>query len=163
MRKNGINIDTFWQSQDRMKFDFSLSDSKKIEVKTTTSDTRKHKFRHEQLVSDIYDTWIVSLLLRKDDKGLSLYELTNTIKNSCPGNLNLHTRISLMLSNYTVEELSSIRFNSEYITQNISFYRTIDIPKFKDKQPVGVTNTEYDSDLTSIKKRHINELTEWMY
>ena len=39
-----------------MKFDFSINNYKKIEIKTTTKDVRIHKFRHEQLVSDIYDT-----------------------------------------------------------------------------------------------------------
>lgn len=42
-------MDVYWQSQDKMKFDFSINETKKIEVKTTTSETRKHKFKHEQL------------------------------------------------------------------------------------------------------------------
>lgn len=157
-----FDISKYWQSKEKMKFDFSISDVKKIEIKTTTGDKRIHKFRHEQLVSDIYDTWIVSIMLRKDDKGLSLYQLAEDVKKNNPKNLNLHTRITNLLNNYTVEELEEIKFNKDYSQKNIGFFRTTNIPKFPEKQPSGVTNTEYDSDLGSTKSGNVSELLEWI-
>lgn len=157
-----FDISDYWQSREKMKFDFSITDYKKIEIKTTTGDSRVHKFRHEQLVSDIYDTWIVSIMLRKDDQGLSLYELSESIKKNNPMNLNLHTRIANLLNNYTKEELEQIKFNENYIKNNIGFYRTSNIPKFQEKQPKGVYNTEYDSDLSNIEKSDKEQLIEWI-
>ncbi|MBP1526628.1 MAG: PD-(D/E)XK motif protein [Spiroplasma ixodetis] len=162
MNSMGIDIGQFWQSQEKMKFDFSIDETKKIEVKTTTNDTRKHKFRHEQLVSDIYETWIVSLLLRKDDQGLSLFDLSEKVKKKNPQNIQLHTNIIKLLNNYSEEQLKSIKFNNNYTKKNIGFYNTIYIPKFKDKQPIGVTNTEYESNLTLIESRSILELINWL-
>ena len=42
-----LKIEDYWQSQDRMKFDFSFTDSLKLEVKATTKAFRTHHFRHE--------------------------------------------------------------------------------------------------------------------
>jgi len=156
------NIANYWQSMDKMKFDFSITESKKIEVKSSTNDSRIHKFRHEQLVSDIYETWIVSVMLRKDDKGLSLYELVERVKNNHSSNLKIHSKLAELLFNYSVDELDSIKFNEYYIQKNLGFYKTDDIPKFPDKQPRGVFNTEYDSDLSGLISRTFSELCDWI-
>ena len=162
MKKAGMDVGVYWQSQERMKFDFSVDATRKIEVKTTTSENRKHKFRHEQLVSDIFDIWIISFILRKDDKGLSLYELAETVMRSYPSNLQLHTHITKLLNNYSKSELQAIKFNQQYTDSNVRFYNTIDVPRFPDKQPDGVSNTEYDSDLSIVPPRQIKELIEWL-
>lgn len=157
-----IDIVKYWQSRDKMKFDFSINNYKKIEIKTTTKDVRIHKFRHEQLVSDIYDTWIVSIMLQRDDQGFSLYELSEKIKNKHSNNLNLNIKISTLLSNYTKFELDEIRYNIDYLIENMRFFRTKNIPKFAGRQPQGVSNAEYDSDLSTIKANTEKEFLEWM-
>lgn len=162
VQKEIPSIAQFWQSIDKMKFDFSFTESRKIEIKSSTNDSRIHKFRHEQLVSDIYETWVVSVLLRKDDKGLSLYELVERIKNNHSSNLKIHSKLAGLLFNYSNDELDSIRFNEQYIQKNLGFYKTDDIPKFPDKQPRGVFNTEYDSDLSGLGSRTFSELCDWI-
>jgi hypothetical protein len=162
MNKLGINVGIYWQSQDKMKFDFSIDAIKKIEVKTTTNEMRKHKFRHEQLVSDIYDIWIVSFLLSNDDHGLSLYELAEMVMHNNPSNLQLHTRITKLLNNYSTTELQSIRFNEQYTNTHIRFYNTKNVPRFLERQPDGVSNTEYDSDLSTVQAHPIDELITWL-
>ncbi len=49
-----VNLGRYWQSRQRMTFDFSLTDDIKIEVKSTVKNERKHHFRHEQLMEDPY-------------------------------------------------------------------------------------------------------------
>lgn len=158
----GIDLYSLWQSIDKMKFDFSVSENKKIEVKSTIGENRIHKFRHEQLVTDIFDVWIVSVLLRKDDQGLSLYDLANLVKNECSHNIKVFAHIENLLLNYSKEDLQNIRFNKTYTDKNIALYKAIDVPKFKSKQPDGVSNTEYDSDLNNIDSRTIKEFIEWI-
>ena len=158
----GIDLYSLWQSIDKMKFDFSVSENKKIEVKSTIGENRIHKFRHEQLVTDIFDVWIVSVLLRKDDQGLSLYDLANLVKNECSHNIKVFAHIENLLLNYSKEDLQNIRFNKTYTDKNIALYKAIDVPRFKSKQPDGVSNTEYDSDLNNIDSRTIKEFIEWI-
>lgn len=76
----GINIGSFWQKRNKMNFDFTINRIKRMEVKSTIQSIRIHHFKHEQLLSDLYDIMIVSCLLRKDDAGLSLFELIQEIR-----------------------------------------------------------------------------------
>lgn len=158
----GVDLYSLWQSTDRMKFDFSVNDIKKIEVKSTIGENRIHKFRHEQLVTDIFDVWIVSTLLRKDDQGLSLYELANIVKDECSHSIKVFTHIENLLLNYTKEDLQKIKFNKTYTDNNMAFYKAADLPRFKSKQPDGVSNTEYDSDLNNINSRTLDNFIVWL-
>ncbi|MCL2846090.1 MAG: PD-(D/E)XK motif protein [Firmicutes bacterium] len=162
MNDSSIDISSYWQSHERMKFDFSVDAVRKIEVKTTTNEGRVHKFRHEQLVSDIYDIWIVSFILRRDDKGLSIQELADTVMRNNPTNLQLHTYVTRLLNNYSADELQSICFNEQFTKTNVRFYNTKDVPHFPGRQPDGVSNTEYDSDLSSISFQPFEELVKWV-
>ena len=54
-RKLGINLSPFWQKQNKMNFDFTINGIKRIEVKSTTRSERIHHFKHEQLLSELYD------------------------------------------------------------------------------------------------------------
>ena len=58
--KEKINIAQFYQSEDKRKFDFSIDDNKKIEVKTTTLPARIHHFKLDQLNVLRYDILVVS-------------------------------------------------------------------------------------------------------
>lgn len=162
MYQQGVDLYSLWQSVDRMKFDFSINESKKIEVKSTVGEKRIHKFRHEQLVTDIFDVWIVSSLLRRDDQGLSLFELANIVKNECSHNIKVFAHIENLLLNYSNDDLKNIRYNQSYTKQNLAFYRAIDVPRFKSKQPDGVSNTEYDSDLNNVQGRTLKEFITWI-
>ncbi len=161
MNHYGVDLYSLWQSTDKMKFDFSVSDTKKIEVKSTVGENRIHKFRHEQLVTDIFDVWIVSVLLRRDDQGLSLYELANIVKDECSHNIKVFAHIESLLLNYPKEDLLNIKFNRTYTDSNLAFYRAADVPRFKSKQPDGVSNTEYDSDLNNISSRTVSDFIAW--
>ncbi|MDE7328288.1 MAG: PD-(D/E)XK motif protein [Clostridia bacterium] len=162
MKGIGVDICNLWQSIDRMKFDFSINDTKKVEVKSSIGESRIHKFRHEQLVTDIYDVWIVSMLLRKDDSGLSLYDLVHIVKDECRQNLQVLTHLENLLLNCASDDLKNIKYNESYTRKNMAFFKAIDVPRFKSNQPQGVSNTNYDSDLNNIRSREIEELKAWL-
>lgn len=73
--RNEFDFAKYWQSTDRMKFDFSITEDLKIDVKSTIKSERIHKFRHDQLNSAKNKVYIISYKLQKDDQGLSLYDL----------------------------------------------------------------------------------------
>lgn len=119
--------------------------------------------KHEQLASDIYDIRIVSLLIRKADRGLSINDLINRILEFGPLPLSAEKIIQSYISNTENDtELDELKFDEQYILSNINFYDADIIPKFNCKQPNGVTRTEYDSDLTNCNAITIQELKNWI-
>ena len=145
-----INLGKYWQSQDKLKFDFSITDRLKLEVKATTKNYRIHHFRHEQLVTDMYDIFVLSYMLRYDDEGQSLFELLNSVKPFLTDNIKKLYRINSVLKNVNEERLKSFKFNQEYTKEKRHLYPASTIPKFPITTPEGVANAEYDCDLENI-------------
>jgi hypothetical protein len=148
---SSLHLEKYWQSQDRMKFDFSITDSLKIEVKATTKPLRTHHFRHEQLVTDLYDILILSYMLRYDDEGVSLLDMIDQVKPLLLHNPKKLMRIDRVLKNVSEERLNSIRFNPDYTREKRHFYSANAIPKFPESTPDGVANAEYDCSLDNIR------------
>lgn len=160
--KEQINIAQFYQSEDKRKFDFSINDNKKIEVKTTTLPARIHHFKLDQLNVLRYDILVASIMLQKDDGGLSLNSLIEQAKKLFSNNLKLLLHIENMVKNIDVDVLATLKYNKLFIDENIKFVRAIDIPRIQEKTMDGVFNVEFDSDLSSCKKFDENEIHEWI-
>ncbi len=149
--KDKCNLGRYWQSEDRMKFDFSISDVMKLEVKSTLKNERKHHFRHEQLLNEVYDIFIVSYMLRHDDEGLSLSDLINQTKPLIQDDPRKILIIDRYTKNTSESRLKEFRFN-EYITlAKRKVFIADDVPKFEEQTPTGVTNAEYDCNLDTVQ------------
>lgn len=144
------DIAHYWQSTDRMKFDFSITDKIKVEVKSTLKSERTHHFRHEQLVTELYEIYIISYMLRHDDKGLPLADLIEDIKPLIQDDPKRLMIIDRYLKNTSENRLKQFKFNEEFMLQNKQIYRAASIPKFGGKTPSGVFNAEYDCVLDNI-------------
>lgn len=140
-----------WQSRDRMKFDFSISEKVKLEVKATVKNTRTHHFRHEQLMTEVYNIFVLSYLLRYDDEGLSLYDLLLLCKEFMSKDARKLMRLNYVLKNVGEDRLKYMRFNRAYTDANRHIYRAEDIPKFNQNTPRGVANAEYDCILDNVQ------------
>ncbi len=145
-----IKIEEYWQSQDRMKFDFSFTDSLKLEIKATTKAFRTHHFRHEQLITDMYNIIVLSYMLRYDDEGISLYDLIINVKPLFAHSPKKLLRIDTVLKNVSEERLRELKFSPEYTKEKRHFYLASSIPKFTESTPDGVANAEYDCNLDNI-------------
>lgn len=139
-----VDLSWYWQSKGRMKFDFSLTEKDKIEVKSTLKNERKHHFRHEQLLSDIFRIYVVSYMLRVDDEGLSLYELIDKTKPLLQHDPRKVLIIDKYIKNTSEERLREVRFNEHLLQYCRKIYMADEIPKFKERTPSGVSNAEYD-------------------
>lgn len=142
--KDSLHLERFWQSRDRMKFDFSISEKLKLEIKATTQNTRKHHFRHEQLMTSVYDIYVMSYLLRYDDEGTSLFDIIQECKELLMFYPNKLLKVDAVLRNVSEDRLRSFRFNRDYTDQFRKLYRAVDIPKFNEVTPAGVLDAEYD-------------------
>lgn len=147
---SSINLGDYWQSKDRMKFDFSFSDTHKLEVKATTKSFRTHHFRHEQLVTNMYTVFVLSYMLRYDDEGVSLFDHLNRVKPLLLRSPKKLLRIDRVIKNTSEERLKNLRFNQEYTNNKRHFYLAKSIPKFVETTPDGVANAEYDCNLDNL-------------
>lgn len=59
----------------KARFDISLDEETKIEVKTTTSKLREHMLKFSQMI-DRENIYFSSVMLEMDDSGLSLFDIT---------------------------------------------------------------------------------------
>ena len=145
-----LKIEQYWQSKDRLKFDFSFTEKTKLEIKATTKDIRQHHFLHEQLNSKYFEIFILSYKFRYDDTGLSLFDLINLVKPILSNNKELYMRLTYLEKNASIERLKELKYNQIYTDENMHFFRALDIPKFKEETPSGVSKAEYDCTLENI-------------
>lgn len=147
----------FWQSTDRMKYDFSFSEKLKVEVKSTLKPQRIHRFKHDQIVSDNCEIFIISYQLRPDDEGLSLLSLLEKSKILCSDEPKKILKLQSALKGAGRERLDSFRFNENFTRQQRKVYRAEELPHFKEKSPEGVSSAEYDIDFTGSSTISENE------
>lgn len=158
----GVDISTYYQKEEKRKFDFSITDKKKIDVKTTTKPERTHHFLHMQLDIDRFDIKIISIMLQKDDMGMSLLDLITECKDLFEDNLSLIMRIESIIKNIDQEELGNLRFNYDYAKENMKIYAANDIPRLKEKNEEGVYNIEYDVTLSNAASISSSQFTNWL-
>jgi len=160
--KKPCDLSHFWQSRNMMKFDFSLNEKKRIEIKSTVKSSRTHHFRHEQLLSEIYDIKIVSFLLQKNDYGLSLLELVERIHSTYHDNYALLMHIESLIAHVDKDVLETLRYDEIYIKNNLKFFDAKDIPHFSEKTPDGVFNAEYDCCLDTSPELSEEAFMRWI-
>lgn len=146
-----LNLKKYWQSEDRMKFDFSISEKYKIEIKSTLKPERRHHFRHEQLLGDYFSIYVISYMMKKDDEGFSLYDLIDKTKPYLIEEPKKMLIVNKYIKNTSVETLKAIRFNEYYMKLNRKIYKADNIPKFSEVTPSGVSNAEYDCLLDNVE------------
>lgn len=160
--EHGCDISKYWQSRSKMKFDFTLNDKKRIEIKSTTKTNRVHHFKHDQLLSELYDIKIISIMLQKNDCGLALGDVVDMIRKIYPNQYTLLLHIESTIAHIRRDELFAIRYDQTHLEKNIRFFDALSIPHFNEKTPEGVFNAEYDCDLENIQGMPFAELKDWI-
>lgn len=148
--RNLINLSKYWQSQDRMKFDFSISENFKLEIKSTIKDERRHHFKHEQLINRFCTIYIISYILRTDDEGLSMYDLLLKCKQLFLNEPKKLIRIDYILNNTSRDRLGNLKFSEIDMIKKRRIFNVQDVPRFKGESPSGVANAEYDCILENV-------------
>jgi hypothetical protein len=156
-----INIINSYQSEQMMKFDFSISDIKKLEIKSTIKEDRIHKFRHEQLTTNLFDIIIASVLLRRDDEGLSLLDLVEMILDLPDVSPGISRNILTFLGSCGIEDLNKHKYSEQYCNEHIAYYRAEDVPHIEYEIPIGITDISYSVDLISTPHLEIGDLINW--
>lgn len=133
-----------------------------MEIKSTIRTSRTHHFKHDQLLSELYDIRIVSIMLQKNDYGESLGELIEWIRDKFADNYALLVHIESIISQIDSEELYRIKYDSTYTKMNLRYYNAKDIPHFNEKTPDGVFNAEYDCTLDTSPAISEQDMIFWL-
>ena len=158
--QNDINLAEYWHSESNLKFDFSISSNLKLEVKSTLGDLRKHHFQHDQLSNNLNDIYVSSFMLQRDDQGLSLEDLVHSLHDLLQVNEKQYIRIQKILLNTDSVLLSTVRFNEQYTVDRLRFYKGVNIPRFAESTPTGVTSAEYDSILETAPTESLEDILQ---
>lgn len=161
-KERNCDLSRFWQSRNMMKFDFSVSEQKRLEIKSTLKPSRTHHFKHDQLLSELYDIRIISFMLRKNDYGISLGELVDTIRNTYSDNFALLMHIESLISHADKDMLYNLRYDDIYTKENLRIFNAVDVPHFNEKSPDGVFNAEYDCCLDTSPSLSVDNLVNWV-
>ncbi len=141
----------FWHSEPDLAFDFTLRDSR-LEVKSTQKSERLHSFAHRQLYTEgTRRVLIASLLLRRDDGGLSLRELMNSARADLMGHGTLLAKVEKAVRRAGMAQLDEDGpiFDPDHARRFLEIYDAKDIPRFEEPEPPGVSRTHYFVDMTN--------------
>lgn len=160
--KKSCDLSRFWQSRNMMKFDFSINEKKRLEIKSTLKSSRTHHFKHDQLLSELYDIYIISFMLRKSDFGITLEELIDAIRETYPDNYALLMHIETSIAHIDKDMLRRIKYDELYLKDNMKYFDAKGIPHFSERTPDGVFNAEYDCCLDTSTAVSEDFLISWI-
>lgn len=158
----GTEITKYWQKKDLMKFDFTISPTKKMEVKTVIGTERKHHFKHEQLFYEDYDIVIVSIMIRESNQGISVYDLVDYCRKKFSSDYDRLNIIENRISNYSDDELRKIVYDKKYLEDHIKFIPASNVPRFREKSPNNLSNAEYDCVLEGSMDLEVGTVKSWI-
>ena len=149
-----------WHQHAEDKYDF-YDNNEALEVKCTSQTDRKHKFKHDQLVSNLKDHYVASIMISDDpNKGLSVVDLYEDIKKRCKlDNLNnkLKKIFFKIVGKTPYEELNEYRYSFDYSKKNLMYYKLKDISTLINEDD-SVTDISYKVDLS--RKKNVDELSK---
>lgn len=151
------DIYKLWHAEFFSKHDLELNNKTKIEVKTTVKDTRKHRFSHDQIVRLHLHVFVVSIMLKTVENGLSLYDLCVNTMNMLDNNQLLSLEI-LMKKLGLSEEYGGINCIKEETYESIKLFDANKIPHIEEEIPEGVSCIKYDIDLSNIESVPFSKL-----
>ncbi len=144
-----------WHSSPKAKFDFTLGRDK-IEVKTTSSENRVHRFSIDQLnPSPNSRLLIASITVREsgqENGGKSVKDLFDAIcqKVGVQERFLLHKIVAETVGN-DIGKLDAVYFDYVEATDSLAYFCAKDIPHIKKSDvPAGVTEVKFASSLDGL-------------
>ena len=143
-----------WHSKSTSKYDFNNGEDK-IEVKSTSNNSRIHIFALEQLIANENSNLIIaSVIAVQTGIGKNILDLRDSIFSRITS---IDTQVlfdSIVFETLGNEIDKSIDFIFDYqlAVDELRFYNSVDVPKInKDSIPNEVTNVKFQCNLTNVK------------
>ena len=146
-----------WHSAPLAKYDFTMGQDK-IEVKSTSSDERKHVFSLDQLnPSKSSRLLVASLIVRESaecENGLSVANMYDRICNrgiSIDAKVHISTVMAEVAGN-NFRQLDKVFFDYSQAADTLAFYESENIPRInKEYIPAGVSEVKFTSNLEGVE------------
>lgn len=145
-----INMVSYYESTTKHLVDFKFNDLV-FEIKTTSSNDRKHIINNEQLRGNGF---LCSIRIAEDNSGTSILELFQSIKPLFDKNPIRLSYIENYLLSVPPKQLSE-KFNVNY--ENIRLYNFALIPKFENYHE-SISNIKFTINLTSFDSFDIKKI-----
>ena len=149
-----------WHQHSQDKYDF-YDNNEALEVKCTTGTDRKHKFRHDQLVSNLPNHYVASIMTTENiNDGSSVLELYhNILKKKLPDHLitKLKKTYYENVGKISEEELNDYKYDYDFAKRNLLYFNVSDISTLSNLDQ-SITNIEYTMDLS--QKQNLENLSK---
>lgn len=158
---------TAWHSDPLAKYDFTMGQDK-IEVKSTSSDERKHVFSLDQLnPSKSSHLLVASLIVRESaecENGLSVANMYDRICNrgiSIDAKVHISTVMAEVAGN-NFRQLDKVFFDYSQAADTLAFYESENIPRInKEYIPAGVSEVKFTSNLEGVESIETSATYNW--
>lgn len=151
--KDSFVLASAWRCQTGDCYDFNNGDER-IEVKTTSSRSRQHRFSLEQLCPPSGTQLVVaSIMVQRSGAGLSVFDLLDGIRAKVPKQPKLHLRIARQVHETLGKAWQSakeVRFDLEAAVESLRYFDGSQIPKVPAPLPTGVSQVSFVADLTNV-------------
>jgi len=158
-----ITLLDYWHNTPEEKFDFN-SGEEKIEVKSTSNFERIHYFSSTQLTPPAgSNVLIASIFVRQDNRGLSIQQLIDNIKNKIQDDTSLTEKLNNIVCRTlgsSLEQSIKIKFDYNIAKESLQYFNYRDICKIEEVHiPSEVSDVKYKSDLTSITPTNVGNMS----
>ena len=140
-----------WRVDSVERFDFS-NDEERIEVKCSSDRTRRHHFSLEQAYPPSGGTVLIaSLFVEHSGAGTALGELWDQARDLAGADADLRMKVEsvcIQTLGNSWREARSRAYDRELAGQSLAFYDAREIPRVAEKQPPGVSEVQFRSDLS---------------
>ena len=157
-----------WHKHTEDKYDF-YDNNEALEVKCTSKTDRKHEFIHDQLISDLSDHYIASVMTRENlSVGLDVIDLYKRILKK---NLPIHLVDKLKKIYYKTigktsdQELNEYKYDYDFAKRNVLYFKVSELSKIENRDP-AISNISYTVDLSqnqSVDSLSKNKFTSCLY
>lgn len=140
-----------WHADPEDRHDFKLG-TMRIEVKSSSSRTRKHHFTHEQLSAPRSAAlWVASVLMERSGTGLSVFDLAQTLHNelSTAGSMALDEMLTRTLG-IDFEKASEIKYDLSHARDSLLYFPLSRIPTLLGSIPDQITDLSYSVQLNDL-------------
>ncbi len=142
------------------KHDIEISDSLRMEVKSSVDAKRIHHFRHDQICRNDITVIVCSIVLEESQEGTTLLDMCKRILSLMDDpdeKLNMNKMMRMCgLS----DEKPGLAFSECKAEEEMRFYDANSLPMLSSAIPSGVTKVEYDVDCSFGEEVDLNMLLE---
>lgn len=128
------------------KHDIEISDKCRVEIKTTSSSNRIHRFGHDQIYRQDVDVYVISSILEPSEEGTSLYEMFMNVMELYNNPDSVFALQKLMKRCGVSNTDEGLKFALKKAVDDLRFYDAKSLPRIEQAAPNGVTNIAYDVD-----------------